>query len=495
MEQEGKRGRRTPFLTRFHALYAHLVVYLVLGFFWFGLTSAILLYLDDDGGVTEHPLLHIAEDVLIVVFGIALFLVTTRQLSRRINEHLAETAAARLAAIVDNSDDAIISRGLDLRIRSWNPAAERLFGYTAEEAIGQDISLIIPPEFRDEVARNRKLLAEGHLLKTYDTVRLTKDGRRVNVSLTLSPMKNRAGEVVGNSLIARDITERKHGEERIERLSRFYAALSETNEAIMRTKDRQELFDRVCSIAVDKAGLALAWVCGVNTEDNSVRAVAAAGTEAGYVEGACERIRRSLTTGSGPTAAAIRENQPQILNYYADATAAPWRTDAERHGIHSSAVIPITEGGKVMGCLNLYARELGFFDDELMQLLREIAENLSFALDNFAREEQRELAEHLVRESEARYRLLIQHFPDGVVLLFDRDMRFQIADGKGFVQLGIDPQACIGSSLREAMPADLCDAVEPYCRRALTGRAGELALSACGRHWSIQVLPVQDDAG
>jgi len=319
------------------------------------------------------------------------------QLSRPMERHHAASTDARLAAIVDNSADAIISRGLDLRVVSWNPAAERLFGYTAQEAIGQNIALIIPPEFDEEVARNRQMLAQGLPLKTYDTVRVTKNGRRVDVSLTLSSIRSDAGEIIGNSLIVRDITERKRAEQHIERLTRFYAALSETNEAIMRITERDLLFERVCEIAVEKGNLALAWIGLVDWVDESIRAAAAAGAEADYVPGACARISAARLRGNSPTATAIRENRPQILDEAGEQTGGPWRSYAEKYDIRALAVIPLTQSDKVVGALCLYAREWRFFDAELVLLLRKMAENVSFALDNFVRETQRKLAEQHVR--------------------------------------------------------------------------------------------------
>jgi diguanylate cyclase (GGDEF)-like protein/PAS domain S-box-containing protein len=318
------------------------------------------------------------------------------QLSRPVERHRAAATHARLAAIVASSEDAIISRGLDYRILSWNPAAERLFGYTADEAIGKDIALLIPPEFGQEVAHNREALAQGGSIKTYDTVRVTKDGRRIDVSLTLSPIRDDAGRMIGNSLILRDITERKRAEQRIERLTRFYAALSETSEAVMRITDRDELFQRVCEMAVEKGNLALAWIGLVDWAAQAVREAAAAGAGVSYVAGACERIAAARLQASTPTATAIRENVPQILNE-APAPVPAWREMAERHGIRALAIMPLTQDGKVTGALCLYAREWGFFDEELVLLLQKIAQNVSFALDNFVRESQRRLAEEHVR--------------------------------------------------------------------------------------------------
>jgi PAS domain S-box-containing protein len=127
-------------------------------------------------------------------------------------------AAARLAAIVFSSDDVIVSKTLDGVITSWNPAAERILGYTPEEAIGKNIKLIIPPDRwgeEDEVLRRIRL---GERVDHFETVRRAKDGRLLNISVTVSPIKDQSGRIIGASKVARDITDRRLAEQERERL-------------------------------------------------------------------------------------------------------------------------------------------------------------------------------------------------------------------------------------------------------------------------------------
>jgi len=126
--------------------------------------------------------------------------------------HANEVHAARLAAIVATSDDAIVSKTLEGRVTSWNAAAQRLFGYTPEEIIGQSITRIIPPELHDEEKGILAQLRRGEHIDHYETVRVAKDGRRIDVSLCVSPLRDKSGHVIGASKIARDITERKQAE-------------------------------------------------------------------------------------------------------------------------------------------------------------------------------------------------------------------------------------------------------------------------------------------
>ncbi|MEP7338749.1 MAG: PAS domain S-box protein [Acidobacteriota bacterium] len=125
----------------------------------------------------------------------------------------------RLAAIVESSSDAIIGNTLDGTIFTWNPGAEKLFGYSAGEAIGQHISIVVPADRKDEVPRILERIARAESTDNYDTVRLNREGRQIDVSVTVSPIKDGAGKVIGASTIARDITEQKKAEAQLKALA------------------------------------------------------------------------------------------------------------------------------------------------------------------------------------------------------------------------------------------------------------------------------------
>ena len=150
----------------------------------------------------------------------------------------AELSQARLAAIVDSSDDVIVSKTLDGIITTWNPAAERVFGWTAAEAIGQQITLIIPSERREEEEDVLARIRRGERVDHFETMRITKNGELRHMSITVSPIRNSAGHIVGASKIARDITERRRlEEERVNLLTREQEARREA-ELLNRAKDQ-----------------------------------------------------------------------------------------------------------------------------------------------------------------------------------------------------------------------------------------------------------------
>ena len=128
----------------------------------------------------------------------------------------AEQAAGLLAAIIESSDDAIISKSLSGIITSWNKSAEKLFGYAGEEAVGQSITLIIPADRQDEETAILERLRKGEKIEHFETIRRRKDGTTVDISLTISPVKNARGVIIGASKVARDITDRKRAEKALQ---------------------------------------------------------------------------------------------------------------------------------------------------------------------------------------------------------------------------------------------------------------------------------------
>jgi len=153
----------------------------------------------------------------------------------------AEEARFRHAAIVESSEDAIISKNLDAAIESWNVGAQRIFGYTESEVLGQLITILIPPELRDEENEILERLRAGERIEHYETIRMTKTGKKVNVSLSIAAIKDSSGTTVGFSKIARDITERKLAEAALADVSRKLVGIQEKE----RTRIARELHDDI----------------------------------------------------------------------------------------------------------------------------------------------------------------------------------------------------------------------------------------------------------
>ena len=167
-----------------------------------------------------------------------------------IREKTAIEARLRLAAIVESSDDAIMSTDLGGMFQSWNLAAERIFEFTAAEAIGQPVTLLIPPELHEEESSTRQKLKTGERLLHFETVRLTKTGRRLNVSVTVSPLRDAAGRLIGTARILRDISEQKRATEALSRVSGLLIAAQEEERARIARELHDDIGQRLALLAV-----------------------------------------------------------------------------------------------------------------------------------------------------------------------------------------------------------------------------------------------------
>ena len=244
-------GLTLPLIT----FYPAVAVSAQLGGFWPGVLTTILSAVA--AAFLFMPLTQSTElggaAGLVVFVGIGLLISWLIEALHRTREQLAvkvqdlqvqavvrereEEAQAWLAAIVLSSDDAIISKTLEGNITSWNPAATRVFGYVLDEVIGRHISIIIPEDRLAEEATVISAIRRGEAIEHFETMRLRKDGTLIPISLTVSPVKNAAGEIIGASKIARDISVRKAADdERAALLAREHAARREA-ETANRTKD------------------------------------------------------------------------------------------------------------------------------------------------------------------------------------------------------------------------------------------------------------------
>jgi two-component system cell cycle sensor histidine kinase/response regulator CckA len=343
--------------------------------------------------------------------------------------HQAPIESIRLAAIVESSDDAIISKDLTGMITSWNKGAERVFGFTASEMLGASIMRLIPADLEYEEDHILEKLKGGKTVEHFETMRHTKDGRIIHVSVSVSSVKDAGGQVIGASKIARDITTQKERMNEIARLSRLYAALSQVNEAIVWAKARDKLFPKICQVLVEQGGFQMASIGWHIPETDEFTLVAQQSDGTGQ---SIEVHPKDQLGGLGSSSIAFREGRPCISNNLLnDPVTLPWRAEFERRGYLASAEFPIREDGKVRGTLSVYASEAVFFKDKEIALLFEAALDISLALDNLAREEARQQAEQTRRASEARYRTLFECAPYGIV----------IADPQGYY-LDANPLMC-----------------------------------------------------
>ncbi len=223
-----------------------------------------------------------------------------------------------------------------------------------------------------------------------------------------------AGSVIGICILIavymyleREIARRRASERRLMQLNRLYAVLSQVNQAIVRIRDREELFRETCRIAVEYGQLRMAWVGVVDAETGIVKPAAHWGVEDGYLSG----IAISVANGSssrGPTGTALREGQVFVCRDIAnDERMLPWREAALQRGYRSSAAFPVQIDGETTCALTVYAADSGVFDEETLALLKEVAVDLSFALATIDQESRRRSAEEQIRQLNADLELLV----------------------------------------------------------------------------------------
>lgn len=198
--------------------------------------------------------------------------------------------------------------------------------------------------------------------------------------------------------LSREISRRAKSEERLTHINRLYALLSQTNQAIVRIRDREKLFQEVCRIAVEYGKLRMAWIGVVDRDSRAVDLAAFWGHEEGYLED----IHISVADepdGRGPTGSALREGRHFVCrDIGSDPRVIPWREEALKRGYRSSAAFPIKVRNEVVGAFTVYAAELGFFDEEIVTLLDEVTSDLSFALENMEEEARRKHVEEMLRQ-------------------------------------------------------------------------------------------------
>ena len=379
----------------------------------------------------------------------------------------AEISASRLAAIVEFSQDAIIGKDLNGVVTSWNRGAEKAFGYSAEEMIGASLTLLIPSDRLGEEDHILGQIRLGQSVEPFETKRRTKDGRLIDVSVTASPIKDGDGHIVGASKIARDITLMKEREREISRLSRLYAALSQVNQAIVWTNTRSELFGKVCRVLVEFGGFRMAWIGWHDPATQQLKPAAAFGDEDDYLAGV-RVYTDDRPEGRGPSGTAFRTGRPYICNdTHTDPNTLPWRAEMELRGFLALAVFPIRRQGKVCGTLAVNAGEAGFFKDREIALLLEAASDVSFALDNFNREERRHVAENTLQEREEQFRLYAEHSPAAVAML-DRDLRYLVVSRRWIEDYRLGGRSIIGRSHYDVFP-EIPQAWVEIHRRCLAG--------------------------
>ena len=296
---------------------------------------------------------------------------------------------SRYRRLFETAQDGILLLNADTaQIEDVNPYLIDMLGYTHAEFLGKKLWEV--GSFADR-GESKEMFAE---LQTRGYVRYedlplkTKAGARIDVEFVSNTYDSEGIKVIQCNI--RNITERKAAEAKLKRHTQLYAALSQCNKAIVHCISEEELFLQVCRAAVQFGGMKMAWIGLIDSETLKVQPVARFGDDTEYLKDIDVSMDADSPFGCGPTGTAIREN----LLYWCqdlmdDPATAPWRERAVLAGLASAAVLPLQREGIVIGAFTLYSGEINAFDEAARDLLVEMATDISFALDNFARDAQR----------------------------------------------------------------------------------------------------------
>jgi PAS domain S-box-containing protein/putative nucleotidyltransferase with HDIG domain len=290
----------------------------------------------------------------------------------------AEVVRTQLAAIVDSSDDAIIGKTMEGVITSWNIGAERLYGYPAKEAIGRPVSFLIPPDHPDELPEILARLKSGESVKHLETVRLRKDGARLVVSLTISPVKDASGQIKSASAIIRDITERKMAEEKIQRQLEHLTALSDIDRVIAANFDLKLSFSEILIHVTMELGVDAADILILNPNSQMLEFGAERGFRTKTVRKAQVRLGESYAGR-----AALERQLVHISNLKAepeDLFLTSLLTDDDFVCYYG---VPLIAKGQVKGVLEVFNRTALEPDLEWFEFLNALAGQTALAIESY----------------------------------------------------------------------------------------------------------------
>ena len=420
---------------------------------------------------------------------------------RKRMEQALQASEERFRQAFDHAPIGMAMLGLDGRFLAVNPATCRLTGYSRDELTAMNFrDITYPVDVDQEADWLAALDACGNGCKAVEKRAVSKDGRILYLSINRTLVRGADGSPLYVLSQTQDITARMAAVARIQRLSQLKAAISETNRALIHSRSPQEVYEAVCQACVEHGCFWLAWVGLADPATQRIRPVAVAGPAAGYVDGIVIGTRADVPEGRGPSAIAYREQRPYICNdFSADPAIAPWRARAAAYSLASLIALPMQRGGKPYGTLTVYGPEKDFFDEESVSLLTGMAENISFAIGQFDRDEQRRQAEQELRQSEEKFRTLVESMPQNVFVK-DANLAFVSCNAHYARRLGTTPEQMVGKTDFDFYPAALAEKYENDSRRVMaSGEAADFQedCMADGRERFVHTIraPVRNDHG
>jgi PAS domain S-box-containing protein/diguanylate cyclase (GGDEF)-like protein len=345
------------------------------------------------------------------------------------------------AQVLEQSGEAVIVKDLNAVVTFWNREAASLYGFSAEEAIGQSLRKLHAAELSEaEYERLLERVRAGRPTSS-TTKRRKKNGETILVDLKTAPLLDDQGGLVGEITIARDVTERERVATSLHRANRALRVLSTVNQALINGESEPALLNLVCKALVDQGGYKSAWVGFAEHDQNkSVRPVAQCGVADGYLDHTAISWA-DTERGRGPTGTAARTGTVQVSrDLRSDPRVLAWRAEALRRGYASSIALPLVAGADTFGVLSIYSNGTNAFDNEEVALLKELAADLSFGILTHRSNQERRRAEARV-ERLANFDLLTE-LPNRVQLISHLEETIERSgsgtDGVALMMLSVD---------------------------------------------------------
>jgi PAS domain S-box-containing protein len=407
-----------------------------------------------------------------------------------------ELARYWLAAIIESADDAIVSKTLDGIITSWNRGAEQLFGYTAEEAVGQPILMLIPPGHDDEEPAIIARLRRGERIEHYETQRVRKDGRLVDISLTVSPVRNADGKIIGASKVARDITERKLAERRLREATEEIETLYRLGQVLSGELDLHRLVQSVTDAATELTGAHFgSFFYNVLNESGASYMLY---TLSGVPREAFAHFPMPRATDLfGPTFRG--EGAVRIADVRQDpryGKNSPYYGMPEGHlPVVSYLAVPVmSRSGEVLGGLFFGDPEVGVFTERHERIIGGLAAQTAVAMDNARLFDSAQRERTRAESAHNQVNRLLESITDAFFAL-DHEWRFTYLNRQAELLLQRSGAEVLGKVIWDEFPAALGTTFEEQYHRAVSERSSvtfEELYTPVGRWFEVRAYPSED---
>jgi PAS domain S-box-containing protein len=338
---------------------------------------------------------------------------------------------------------------VDYRFMDVNPSFERLTGLKRNDIVGKTVLEVMPETEKYWIEKYAEVVKSGNPLD-YENY-----SSELDKFFRVIAYKTREEEF---AVTIEDFTEKRKAENQISRINRIYTVISKVNQAIVHLRDKHELFREVCRIAVENGKFRMAWIGLVDAEGKTIKPAVFAGNNNGYLEWLKHINIAEGPEGSGPTGLAFRQGKHYVSNDIGnDPHMSPWKDEALRRGYLSSIAMPLKNKHITIGCFNLYSDSTNFFNEEEISLLKEIVDNIMFAIEAIDAEEERKQFEISLAKSEIHFRSISENSHTGIFII--QDDHYQYCNPSMARMFGYTHEEILASNPNDIVPVDQRDFV------------------------------------